>query len=63
MDFKIFCKMNLQIASLMFGRDPINLGHQPPIHRFNKFIEFIKKGYEEKKKPLDLFDNPDKACI
>jgi len=63
MDFKDFCSVNLQCAVLMFSRDPINLGHLPGIFQLNKFIEFVKIGFQEAKKPLELFDNPDAASI
>jgi hypothetical protein len=33
MDFKDFCLVNLECSVLMFGRDPVNLGHLSAINQ------------------------------
>ena len=61
--FEAFNSYFLQVAMLVFSREPINLSQKPPIESIMALLKLFEKSALQRRESIKLFENPDHTII
>lgn len=63
LDYDGHVEMMLQSIYLMFTRPPIDLSHLPPAFAIDKFVELVKKKFQDEGKKTEFFEDAFKYSV
>lgn len=63
LDYDGLVEMMLQSIYLMFTRPPIDLSHLPPAFTIDKFVEMVKKKFQDEGKKTEFFEDAFKYSV
>lgn len=61
--FEAFNSYFLQIAMFVFGREPINLSHKPPVESCKALLKLFEKSALDRGESIKLYENPDHTIL
>lgn len=63
LDYDGHKQLMMQCIYLMFTRPPIDMSHLPPAFTIDKFVEIVKKKYQDEGMKTDFFEDANKYSI